>query len=463
MRLFGRDDQPDVDGRPGRRHRPRDRRRGRGGREHPSPARARRGADAIEKATARAGGAGGGLDPHDGRGVRAAGRCCRAWSASSSAPCRITLSVAVLDVAGAGADASIPLLAHWAIDGQRRAAPRTTSTRARRPRTARRLLEAAVLALAAPCRLVGVRRAGPVALLSTRCVGSGFLPDMDEGGFVIDYLTPAGHGARGDRPRMMREGREDPGGDAGGGVVLPPHRRRAGDVRDPDEQGRRPGAAQAARPAQARRPTRSSRRCATRCTTRCPASRSSSSSSCRTCSGTSRAQPTPIEVKIFGDDAERARRARRGGPADGREGPRRRGRRRRRGRQPGGRRGRSTRWPRRALGPDRRAGRRQQLQRALAGRGRRRSCACSIARIPVRVRYPDAVRLRPRDAGRRRRCAAPTASWRRSPASPTPASSDGRADHAAREPAPDGAGHRAPRRARPRQRGGRDPGDPRRR
>ena len=38
------------------------------------------------------------------------------------------------------------------------------------------------------------------ATSSTGGCPSGFLPQMDEGGFVIDYLTPAGHGARGDRP-----------------------------------------------------------------------------------------------------------------------------------------------------------------------------------------------------------------------------------------------------------------------
>ena len=50
--------------------------------------RAGRGDAAIEEATRGADRAGGGLDPDDGGGVRAARASSPAWSGSSSAPCR---------------------------------------------------------------------------------------------------------------------------------------------------------------------------------------------------------------------------------------------------------------------------------------------------------------------------------------------------------------------------------------
>jgi hypothetical protein len=79
-----RNDQPDVDGRPGRRHRSGDRRcRGRGG-KHPSPAgrrrRRRRGGGRHQ----RAGRAHRGLHAHNGGRVRDRSACSRVWSATSS-------------------------------------------------------------------------------------------------------------------------------------------------------------------------------------------------------------------------------------------------------------------------------------------------------------------------------------------------------------------------------------------
>ena len=92
------------------------------------------------------------------------------------------------------------------------------------------------------------------------------------------------------------------------------------------------------------------------------------------------------------------------------------------------------------LGPDRRQVVAAALS-ALAGRGGDRLRLLDRT-IPVRVRYPDAIRFDPARLGETRRARQRTASWRRSQRSRLSVARR-RPDRAhAREPAPDGDGHR---------------------
>ena len=87
---------------------------------------------------------------------------------------------------------------------------------------------------------------GGAAVAAYLPVGSGFLPAADEGGFVIDYLTPAGMALEDTDARLKR---------VEAILTTTPevasYVRRTGselgNVCDPDEQRRRPGPAQAAR------------------------------------------------------------------------------------------------------------------------------------------------------------------------------------------------------------------------
>ncbi|HEV7501456.1 MAG TPA: efflux RND transporter permease subunit, partial [Vicinamibacteria bacterium] len=109
----------------------------------------------------------------------------------------ITLSVSVI-LSLFLALTLIPLLSHWAYGGGAHAAE-----------TARKLddtyTEYLEKAMARPrLLLVGVAvLIGGALLLYTR-VGSGFLPHMDEGGFVIDYLSPPGSALE-ETDRMIRK------------------------------------------------------------------------------------------------------------------------------------------------------------------------------------------------------------------------------------------------------------------
>ncbi|OOG46103.1 transporter [Rhodanobacter sp. C06] len=85
---------------------------------------------------------------------------------------------------------AVPLLAEWLID-ERHAVEHPPGRFSQRmlagyERTLGRLLQRPVLVLLGviPLLLVGV--------LAYRQVGSGFMPKMDEGGFVLDYLSPPG-------------------------------------------------------------------------------------------------------------------------------------------------------------------------------------------------------------------------------------------------------------------------------
>ena len=218
----------------------------------------------------------------------------------------------------------------------------------------------------------------------------------------------------------------------------------------PSEHRRRARPPQAARPARAARPRRSSPIFATSCTKRRPASRSSSCSCSRTCSAISKAIPTPIEVKVFGDDANVL--AELGGQMEEMLG---------KvegvvdivGVQSGN--------PEMTWQIDPTAAGRLGLTVAdvsaadLRRRGWARSRPTtwrSIASIPVRVRYPDAIRF---DGGRLGQTMVRGTEGRTAPISALATVGAGdRADGAdAREPAADGARERTARRTRSRRRG----------
>ncbi len=124
----------------------------------------------------------------------------------------ITLSVSVV-ISLFLALSLIPLLSHWAYG--KGAHAEETSRKLDDRYTA--YLEKA---MARPRLLlvgVGVLILGGV-LLYTR-VGSGFLPHMDEGGFVIDYLSPPGSALE-ETDRMIRKVEKIVADNAGSGVVL---------------------------------------------------------------------------------------------------------------------------------------------------------------------------------------------------------------------------------------------------
>ena len=133
-------------------------------------------------------------------------------------------------------------------------------------------------------------------------VGSGFLPRADEGGFVVDYLTPAGTALE-ETDRQLKKVEEvllkTPEVAAiqrrtGSELGLFATQQNSGDVLvrlKPRDQRR------------SRRPKKSSPISATSWPKPRRAWRSSSCSCCRTCWAISKGNPTPIEVKVFGDDA----------------------------------------------------------------------------------------------------------------------------------------------------------------
>ena len=163
-------------------------------------------------AHARAGRAGRRLDADDGRRVRAA----RAAVGRRRPVLQGAVAHAVgrgADLAGAGADADPAARARGASragDGRAHEHRRARSRRWLRPHAARDARGGPIAGARWSRSCCRGRRAG----LYFR-VGSGFLPRADEGGFVIDYLTPAGIGARGDRSAAA-EGRSGPAEDAGG-------------------------------------------------------------------------------------------------------------------------------------------------------------------------------------------------------------------------------------------------------
>jgi CzcA family heavy metal efflux pump len=120
----------------------------------------------------------------------------------------LTLSVSVLISLGL-ALTLIPLLSRRVFGGMGGSGARTARTSHSGPRRGERLEAFYGRALAASLRrprwaLVAAALLAALAFLLGWKIPSGFLPQMDEGGFVIDYLTPPGT-ALAETDRMIRE------------------------------------------------------------------------------------------------------------------------------------------------------------------------------------------------------------------------------------------------------------------
>ena len=135
-------------------------------------------------------------------------------------------------------------------------------------------------------------------------IGTGFLPPADEGGFVVDYLTPAGSALE-ETDRQVRR-MEQVIADT---PEVAAYSRRTGSELGPvchgAEHRRHPGPAEAARRARSHVRGDHLATCGRSCRRPRRSPRSSSSSCCRTCSAIWKGSPTPIEIKIFGDDPEK--------------------------------------------------------------------------------------------------------------------------------------------------------------
>jgi multidrug efflux pump subunit AcrB len=133
-------------------------------------------------------------------------------------------------------------------------------------------------------------------------VGTGFFPAADEGGFVLDYLTPAGSAlAETDRQvRAIETGHRE---HAGGGVVFAAHGSELGC----SPPRRTPATSSCASSRAAARPIvgRIISDVRERVHTRRRSSTIEFIQLCRTCSETLQGDAEPIEVKIFGDDPDR--------------------------------------------------------------------------------------------------------------------------------------------------------------
>ena len=263
---------------------------------------AARASSAVAEGDGGADGAGRGLDADHGRRLRAAGPALRRRRQFFRA-LSITLSAAVLDLAGPGADAHPaagasgprrPAATGRHASTRRRAACSNACTRARStPRCGVRS-SASSLALV----LAGRRRG------CSSCAGQRVPAAADEGGFVIDYLTPAGDRAGGDRPAVVRKMEavlaETP-------EVAAFTRRTGSELGLFATQQNKGDILVRLKPRGSR--SRSSEDIITELRDklaggRARHARSSSSSSCRTCSAIWKGNPTPIEVKIFGDDPD---------------------------------------------------------------------------------------------------------------------------------------------------------------
>ena len=256
MSLRRADVQPDDARRDGDRDRPRDRRRGGDHREH----RAAPAAHARPHARDPRGGAGADLagddvDAHDGRRLPAA----RPAHGRRGAVLQRAVDHADDRGAGvAGARADDHSAAQRAVP-HGRATPSRGATRSRDARRARAASAAAIDSLADRYERALGARAAPRALdragrgaarrrrraRAARCVDTGFLPEMDEGAFVLDYWTPGGT-ALAETDRQVNIVERILAGDAGDRRHVAPHRRRARALRHGAESRRHRRAPQAA-------------------------------------------------------------------------------------------------------------------------------------------------------------------------------------------------------------------------
>ena len=211
----------------------------------------------------------------------------------------MSLSVAVL-VSLVLSVSVVPLLARWALGG-------ITIAPSSEPDPG--VLARALRALAARAwsrrPLAGGRRGRAARRRDRRrcssSIGTGFLPPADEGGFVVDYLTPAGSALE-ETDRQVRAMEKVDRRHARGRGLLAPHRIGARAVRHRAEHRRHPGAAEAARRARPHRPRRSSRDLRPKLQEAAPLAEIEFVQLLQDMLGDLEGSPTPIEVKIFGDD-----------------------------------------------------------------------------------------------------------------------------------------------------------------
>lgn len=121
------------------------------------------------------------------------GQFFRALSLSLSSAVLVSLALSV---------SIVPLLARWAVGRRTTHAEASSDT----PGTALDRLYArglTVMVARPVVAVVGALALAGIGVASFLAVGSGFLPPADEGGFVVDYLTPAGS-ALGETDRQVR-------------------------------------------------------------------------------------------------------------------------------------------------------------------------------------------------------------------------------------------------------------------
>ncbi len=211
----------------------------------------------------------------------------------------ITLSVAVL-ISLVLALFLIPLLARFTVR-RRRPRPATRATPRRTRRSQRGYVYSLPLFLDRPVLVVlAVLVLGGLGVFTFFQVGTGFLPAADEGGFVIDYVTPAGMALE-DTDQRLKKIEAILGDTPEVATFVRRTGSEMGTVRDADEQRRHPRPPEAAIGAHAigrghhRRAARQARRGRA-------GHRDEFVQLLQDMLGDLEGNPTPIEVKIFGDD-----------------------------------------------------------------------------------------------------------------------------------------------------------------
>ena len=175
-----------------------------------------------------------------------------------------------------------------------------------RPRVMR--LYERVLRFALERPVAARRRAALLVVAARTCcyraLGSDLLPAMDEGGFILDYIMPAGSSLA-ETNRVLLGVEQILRDDAGSGEHVAPHRPATRPRRGHRSQHRRHLGQAEARP-QARASTRSSPRCATRSTKQSRMLDVEFIQLLQDMIGDLTSAPEPIEIKLFSQDPDAA-------------------------------------------------------------------------------------------------------------------------------------------------------------
>ena len=194
LRLLGAELQPDDAGRPGGGGRAGDRRRHRGGRKHRAASRfgpePRRG---DPQRAARDSRAAGGVDHYADRGLSSADHHHRRRPGTFFRALAVTVGTALL-TSLALALTWTPTLSHYFLRERRNSHEEVATTGLMGPcsRDGTNSALRFVLALADRADRRRIVTGGRVVTSAIRPLGSDLLPEMDEGGFILDYLMPAG-------------------------------------------------------------------------------------------------------------------------------------------------------------------------------------------------------------------------------------------------------------------------------